>query len=123
MSSTISSIVNNIVKIHAKTAIACLLLSSPLFSHAQTNEIFQECLLEGKVVAHQAGDGKNVVRVDFYKAEPARPEARCIIDGVLEFKQPKGTLIEHLSEGSIVQYHYTRFVNGQTNWQLVGAFI
>ena len=108
---------------HAKAVIGSLLFSIPFFSHADDSTIFQDCLLEGKVVADKATDGKNVVRVDFYKAEPYRPELRCIIDGVLEFTQPKGSLIENLSEGSIVQYHYIKTNDGKTTWRLVGAFI
>lgn len=90
---------------------------------SQANEIYQECLLEGRVIADKATDGKNVVRIDFYAAKPYRPEARCIIDGYLEFKQPKGSLIENLSEGSVVQYHYIKTKDSKTHWQLVGAFI
>ncbi|MCR8922562.1 hypothetical protein NO559_07245 [Dasania sp. GY-MA-18] len=103
-------------------AIASLLISTSTAAIAG-NEIFQECLLEGKVVADKAEDGKNIVRIDFYKAQPYKPESRCIIDGTLEFKQPKGSIIENLSEGSVVQYHYIKTTNGQTNWQLIGAFI
>lgn len=90
---------------------------------AEPDTIFQDCLLEGKVVADKASDGSNVVRIDFYKAQPYKPESRCIIDGTLEFKQPKGSLIENLSEGSVVQYHYIKTHDGKTSWQLVGAFI
>ena len=104
------------------TLLITSILSSLSFTlHA--DEIYQDCLLEGKVIADKATDGKNTVRVDFYSAKPFRPEARCIIDGYLEFKQPKGSLIENLSEGSVVQYHYVRTKNNQTTWQLVGAFI
>jgi hypothetical protein len=90
---------------------------------AEPDTVFQDCLLEGKVVADKASDGSNVVRIDFYKAQPYKPESRCIIDGTLEFKQPKGSLIENLSEGSVVQYHYIKTQAGKTSWQLVGAFI
>ena len=111
------------MKLVSKAAIASLLIASPLLSNAGSSEVFQDCLLEGKVVADKAEDGNNVVRIDFYKAAPYKPESRCIIDGHLEFKQPKGSIIENLSEGSIVQYHYVKMVNGQTSWQLIGAFI
>lgn len=107
----------------AKTLLATLLASTATLSQAAGTDVFQECLLEGVVQAHQAEDGDNTVRVDFYKAEPYHPEARCIVDGQLSFTQPKGSLIEHLSEGSVVKYHYIKLVNGQTNWQLVGASI
>ena len=104
-------------------ALAGLLTAGYSTQAAEGNEIFQDCLLEGKVVADKASDGSNIVRIDFYKAQPYKPESRCIIDGTLEFKQPKGSLIENLSEGSIVQYHYTKTLDGKTSWQLVGAFI
>ena len=100
---------------------AGLLFSLAPFS--QAIEMYQDCLLEGKIVADKATDGKNTVRVDFYMAKPYRPEARCIIDGYLEFKQPKGSLIENLSEGSVVQYRYIRTKENTITWQLVGAFI
>jgi len=100
---------------------ASIFTTTPLLS--QADEIYQECLLEGKVVADKATDGENVVRIDFYTAKPYRPEARCIIDGRLEFTQPKGSLIENLSEGSVVQYHYLRTKTNKISWQLVGAFI
>ncbi|MGK0442951.1 MAG: hypothetical protein ACJA0N_002771 [Pseudohongiellaceae bacterium] len=105
-----------------KAAIAGLILSSSLPCLADNN-IFQDCLLEGRVISDKAEDGKNIVRIDFYKAGPYKPESRCIIDGTLEFKQPKGSLIENLSEGSVVQYHYIKTTDGHTNWQLIGAFI
>jgi hypothetical protein len=89
----------------------------------EENRVFQDCLLEGKVATEQTNDGSNVVRIDFYKAGPFTPESRCIIDGTLEFKQPKGSLIENLSAGSVVQYHYIKMTDGTTTWQLVGAFI
>ena len=111
------------MNIRSKTVLTSLFLTSSFFVHADKAIVFQDCLLEGRVVADKATDGKNIVRVDFYKAEPYKPESRCIIDGVLEFKQPKGSLIENLSEGSIVQYHYTKTSDGKTAWQLVGAFI
>jgi hypothetical protein len=122
------SLINNFLraismKLLTQAAITSLLISFPLISTAGSNDIFQDCLLEGRVVAHKADDGKNVVRIDFYKAGPYKPESRCIIDGSLEFKQPKGSIIENLSEGSVVQYHYIKTVNGQTSWQLIGAFI
>ena len=85
--------------------------------------IYQDCLLEGKVVAAKSYDGENIVRVDFYKAQPYKTGSRCIIDGVLVFKQPKGSLIENLSEGAIVQYHYIKTFEGKAFWQLVGAVI
>lgn len=89
---------------------------------ADDNEILQNCLLEGKVTKHHE-NGTTTVYVDFYKAEPYKPKYRCILDGVLEFKQPKGSIIENLSEGSVVQYQYIKLMDGQTSWQLVGAFI
>lgn len=97
--------------------------SSMPLSAKQPVTVFQECLLEGRVVADRDSDGSNVVRLDFYKAQPYQPESRCIIDGVLEFKQPKGSLVENLSEGSVVQYHYIKRSDGRVSWQLVGAFI
>lgn len=100
-----------------------LLSLSATTQAAEANTVFQDCLLEGKVVADKNSDGSNVVRIDFYKAQPYKPESRCIIDGTLEFKQPKGSLIENLSEGSVVQYHYMKTQDGKTSWQLVGAFI
>lgn len=90
---------------------------------AEPVTIFQNCLLEGRVVADREEDGKNIVRIDFYKAQPYKEEARCIIDGYLEFTQPKGSLIENLSPGSVVQYHYIKMTDGSVTWQLVGAFI
>ena len=103
---------------------SCLLLAA-LSSNALAEHgvHYQDCLLEGRVVKEQADDGVNTIRVDFYKAEPYKPELRCIIDGTLEFKQPKGSLIENLSEGSVVQYHYIKTNDGKVSWQLVGAFI
>ncbi|MFT5578880.1 MAG: hypothetical protein ACI9WS_001636 [Paraglaciecola psychrophila] len=103
--------------------LATVLLNTPNMVHAGKLVVFQDCFLEGKVVTDRASDGKNVVRIDFYLAQPYTEQSRCIIDGVLEFKQPKGSLIENLSEGSIVQYHYIKTVDGETSWQLVGAFI
>lgn len=111
------------MNIRANLAIATLALTLPLASQAEPAMVFQDCLLEGKVVADRAEDGNNVVRIDFYKAEPYKEDARCIIDGLLQFTQPKGSLIENLSEGSVVQYHYIKMTDGQTLWQLVGAFI
>ena len=100
-----------------------LLISIPIAVYAAEDTIYQDCLLEGKVIAHKTADGDNVVRIDFYKAQPYKSGSRCIIDGVLEFKQPKGSLIENLSEGSVVQYHYMKNARGEASWQLVGAFI
>lgn len=105
-----------------KAILLGLIISPTLYTQADTT-VFQDCLLEGKVVSDKAEDGENIVRVDFYKAAPYKAESRCIIDGSLEFKQPKGSIIENLSEGSIVQYHYIKTSNGQTSWQLIGAFI
>ncbi|WP_157117939.1 hypothetical protein [Oceanicoccus sagamiensis] len=102
---------------------AGLVSLNPALQATEHSTIFQDCLLEGKVVADKASDGSNIVRIDFYKAQPYKPESRCIIDGTLEFKQPKGSLIENLSEGSVVQYHYIKTQDGKTSWQLVGAFI
>lgn len=112
----------------ANLTLATLALTLPLPLSAASAppepvSIFQNCLLEGKVVADRAEDGNNVVRIDFYKAQPYTAEARCIIDGFLEFTQPKGTLIENLSPGSVVQYRYIKMSDGQVTWQLVGAFI
>ncbi len=107
----------------AAASFLCALMTSSGAQAAEPNTVFQDCLLEGKVVADKASDGSNVVRIDFYKAQPYKPESRCIIDGTLEFKQPKGSLIENLSEGSVVQYHYIKTHDGKTTWQLVGAFI
>lgn len=109
--------------IRYKAFFASCILSFPLMSSAGQQIIYQDCLLEGKVIADKKSDGTNTVRVDFYKAQPYKPGARCIIDGVLEFKQPKGSIIENLSEGSVVQYHYMKDAKGQATWQLVGAFI
>lgn len=111
------------MNIRANLAIATLALSVPFTVQAEPAMVFQDCLLEGKVVADRAEDGNNVVRIDFYKAEPYKEDARCIIDGLLKFTQPKGSLIENLSEGSVVQYHYIKMTDGQVLWQLVGAFI
>ena len=114
---------------HSKKLFKIMCLSAGLalshISSSQTEEVivFQNCLLEGKVVAHKSSDGDNVVRIEFYKAEPFTPESRCIIDGSLEFNQPKGSLIENLSAGSVVQYHYIKMSDGAPNCQLVGAFI
>jgi hypothetical protein len=107
----------------AQLLLATMLLNAPNLAQAGKLVVFQDCFLEGKVVTDKANDGKNVVRIDFYLAQPYTAESRCIIDGVLEFKQPKGSLIENLSQGSIVQYHYIKTVDGETSWQLVGAFI
>ncbi|WP_339669939.1 hypothetical protein [Dasania marina] len=108
-------------------ALASLLISSIPYALADDSvfqdPIFQDCILEGRVVSDKAEDGNNIVHIDFYKAQPYKPESRCIIDGSLEFKQPKGSLIENLSEGSVVQYHYIKTNKGQTSWQLIGAFI
>ncbi len=90
---------------------------------ADDDTVFQNCLLEGKVVKGEDNNGENTVYIDFYKAEPYKAHHRCIIDGHLEFTQPKGSLIENLSEGSIVIYHYSRTMGGTTHWQLVGASI
>ena len=79
----------------AKVVLATVFTSTALFSQAESSDIFQDCLLEGKVQAHKADDGANVVRIDFYKAQPYKPESRCIIDGSLEFKQPKGSIREN----------------------------
>lgn len=111
------------MNIRTTIVLTSLALSLPLVSQSEPTMVFQDCLLEGKVVADRAEDGNNIVRVDFYKAEPFSKEARCIIDGVLKFTQPKGSLIENLSTGSIVQYHYVKTTDGKTTWQLVGAFI
>ncbi|MEH6559384.1 MAG: hypothetical protein V7459_13580 [Oceanicoccus sp.] len=102
---------------------AGLIMTFSTQSQADQAIVFQDCLLEGKVVADKSSDGDNIVRIDFYKAQPFTSESRCIIDGSLEFKQPKGSLIENLSTGSVVQYHYIRMSDGATTWQLVGAFI
>jgi hypothetical protein len=114
------SVINSVA---LASAFAGLLSFTNITQAADADIIFQDCLLEGKVVAEKASDGSNIVRIDFYKAQPYKPESRCIIDGTLEFKQPKGSLIENLSEGSVVQYHYMKNQDGQTSWQLVGAFI
>ena len=111
------------MNIRTKAILATFFFITPLSLFAAEASPTQDCLLEGRVVADKASDGANIVRIDFYKAEPYKPESRCIIDGVLEFKQPKGSLIENLSEGSIVQYHYIKTSHGKTSWQLVGAFI
>jgi hypothetical protein len=111
------------MNIRTTLALTTLALSLPICSQAESAMVFQDCLLEGKVVADRADDGNNIVRVDFYKAEPFEKDARCIIDGMLKFTQPKGSLIENLSAGSIVQYHYVKMTDGKTIWQLVGAFI
>lgn len=116
------------MKTLATLALATFSLALPLSLNAgaappEPATIFQNCLLEGKVVADRAEDGNNIVRIDFYKAQPYTAESRCIIDGFLEFTQPKGTLIEELSPGSVVQYRYIKMSNGQVTWQLVGAFI
>ena len=103
--------------------ITVFLLTAAVSGFANENKVYQDCLLEGVVVADAASNGKSVVRIDFYKAEPYKPGLRCIIDGSLEFKQPKGSLIENLSVGSVVQYHYIKTEQGQVSWQLVGAFI
>ncbi|WP_019529115.1 hypothetical protein [Dasania marina] len=103
-------------------ALASLLISTIPYALAD-DSVFQDCILEGRVVSDKAEDGNNIVRIDFYKAQPYKPESRCIIDGSLEFKQPKGSLIENLSEGSVVQYHYIKTNKGKTSWQLIGAFI
>lgn len=111
------------MKTRAKLAIATLSLCLPLPSLADAPMVFQDCFLEGKVVPDREGDGNNIVRVDFYKAQSYTDQSRCIIDGFLKFKQPKGSLIENLSVGSVVQYRYIKMTNGTINWQLVGAFI
>jgi hypothetical protein len=111
------------MNIRTNLAAVTLALTIPLVSHAEPAMVFQDCLLEGKVVADHAEDGNNIVRIDFYKAEPYTKDARCIIDGLLQFSQPKGSLIENLSVGSIVQYHYIKMTDGKDLWQLVGAFI
>ena len=109
---------------YAKALLSSAALLLPLTSHAADAPVhYQDCLLEGRVVAGQDTDGKNIVHIDFYKAEPYKPESSCIIDGYLEFSQPKGSLIENLSPGSVVQYHYVKTTDGQISWQLVGAFI
>jgi hypothetical protein len=111
------------IRTKAQLFFATAILNVSGVAQAEKMVIFQDCFLEGKVVTDVASDGKNIVRIDFYLAQPFTPESRCIIDGVLEFKQPKGSLIENLSEGSIVQYHYIKTMDGQSSWQLVGAFI
>lgn len=111
------------IRTKAQLIFATILLNAPSLAQAQKMVIFQDCFLEGKVVTDISSDGKNVVRVDFYLAQPFTPESRCIIDGRLEFKQPKGSLIENLSAGSIVQYHYIKTKDGESSWQLVGAYI
>ncbi|WP_101758742.1 hypothetical protein [Oceanicoccus sp. KOV_DT_Chl] len=78
-----------------------------------------DCLLEGRVVAERSSDNKSIVRIDFYKAQPYKIDSRCIISGKLEFNEPKGSLIENLSTGSVVQYHYHRSESGIESWQLV----
>ncbi len=113
-------------------ALGCASILTPLLAHAETFQLAAndpakgvqlDCLLEGRVIASRTTDDENTVRIDFYKAEPYTPEARCIVGGRLEFNQPKGSLIENLSPGSVVQYHYHRTEKGHENWQLVGAFI
>ena len=72
--------------IRYKAVVASCIFFIPLIASAEQGTIYQDCLLEGKVIADKQSDGTNTVRIDFYKAQPYKPGARCIIDGVLEFK-------------------------------------
>ena len=90
---------------------------------ASPADTIQECLLEGEIVAEEAGDDENTVRVEFYKAERYNEKRPCLIGNRLEFTQPKGTIIEHLAVGSVVIFRYVKTADQKEQWLLVGAFI